>query len=221
MGYSETVPRVYLGLGSNLGDRAGNLLDGLAALSEVGHVGACSSVYESEPWGDTDQPPFLNLCCALDTDLAPLDLLDQAQRAEQRLGRVPSRRWGPRTLDIDLLVLPGTVFDHPRLRIPHPFLARRAFVLVPLAEIAPDLRVTGLHTADDPAVRGDGSRGTASPFRATGVTVRALRDDLLSRGTTTSSVQWVAPPPALYDRPPGAAGTSDSSDSSAGPAGRS
>jgi 2-amino-4-hydroxy-6-hydroxymethyldihydropteridine diphosphokinase len=134
---------VYVGLGSNLGDRAGLLNQALTELAELGEVDAVSSVYATEPWGDTDQPGFLNLCCRLLTELAPQALLRQTQAIEQRLGRRPSRRWGPRLIDIDLLTYDDLQLDTAELTLPHPHLTERSFVLVPLIELAPTLHIPG------------------------------------------------------------------------------
>jgi 2-amino-4-hydroxy-6-hydroxymethyldihydropteridine diphosphokinase len=134
----------YLGLGSNLGDRLGMLRAALVELSPLGQVTACSSVYETKPWGDPDQPAFLNLCCALQTQLPPEVLHAETKKIESRLGRRPTRRWGPRVIDIDLLTYDDLRLETPSLKIPHLGIEDRAFVLAPLAEIAPDARVPGL-----------------------------------------------------------------------------
>lgn len=135
---------VYLGLGTNLGDRLAMLRATLGEIAALGTLFAVSSVYETEPWGDSDQPRFLNLCCALRTDLAPEALHAKLKDLEQRLGRRQTRRWGPRVIDIDLLTYGGRTVATERLTIPHPRIAQRAFVLAPLAEIAPALRIPGL-----------------------------------------------------------------------------
>jgi 2-amino-4-hydroxy-6-hydroxymethyldihydropteridine diphosphokinase len=107
------------------------------------HVIARSSVIETPPWGKTDQPAFLNMAVALETSLSPEDLLRQIQAIERALGRQRIEHWGPRTLDLDILCYEGESRDTPALRLPHPFLTERRFVLEPLAEIAPDLVVRG------------------------------------------------------------------------------
>lgn len=127
----------YLGLGSNLGDREANLRRALSLLGEKVEVTALSSVYETEPWGYTEQPHFLNMTCGLRTALAPHELLAHAQDVERRLGRVRTLRYGPRTIDVDILLYGDLVVDTPDLQIPHPGIPERAFVLAPLAEIAP------------------------------------------------------------------------------------
>lgn len=136
-----TTP-VWIGLGSNLGDRKATLDAAVAALSRVPGVTvrALSSFHETEPvGGPPGQGPFLNAAAWLETTLNPLTLLAITQGVESRSGRVRSRRWGERTLDIDLLIFGNEFLDTPRLKLPHPRLALRRFVLAPLAEIAPSV----------------------------------------------------------------------------------
>ncbi|MCX5479669.1 2-amino-4-hydroxy-6-hydroxymethyldihydropteridine diphosphokinase [Kaistia geumhonensis] len=135
----------YLGLGSNLGDRETMLRSAVAALSESAGVTvtAISPVYETPPWGPVPQGPYLNACVAIATSLSPRALLDLCLAIERRHGRERSVRWGPRTLDIDILDYGGMQINEPGLALPHPRLAERAFVLVPLADIAPDLVIEG------------------------------------------------------------------------------
>jgi 2-amino-4-hydroxy-6-hydroxymethyldihydropteridine diphosphokinase len=142
----DAVHSVYLSLGSNLGDRRALLRAALEALARLGRLDQVSQVYETEPWGLVDQPRFLNLCCRLRTALQAEHLLAQTQAIERRLGRQPGRRWGPRLIDIDLLAFDAQRIETPTLVVPHPRLAERAFVLVPLAEVAPDLELPGLGT---------------------------------------------------------------------------
>jgi 2-amino-4-hydroxy-6-hydroxymethyldihydropteridine diphosphokinase len=130
---------VYLALGSNLGDRPGNLRDATAALLPVVTVLDASPVYETQPWGKTDQPAFLNMVIKGDTYLEPLELLKYLKCMETNLGRLPTVRYGPRKIDIDILFYANLILDTPELTIPHPSLHERAFVLVPLADLAPDL----------------------------------------------------------------------------------
>jgi len=130
----------YIGLGSNLGDRAGTLRRAVSMLAETATVETCSALYETAPWGRPNQPLFLNAACRVDTALDPLDLLHAMQRIEAALGRERRQHWGPRTVDLDLLFYDDRVLDTPELTLPHPLVAERAFVLVPLAEIAPALR---------------------------------------------------------------------------------
>ena len=129
----------YLGLGSNLGDREANLRRALSLLCQRESFTALSSVYETEPWGHTSQPSFLNLVCALETRLSPQELLELAHGVERELGRVLTFRNGPRTMDVDILLYGNEIVNTPSLQIPHPLIPQRAFVLVPLAEIAPGL----------------------------------------------------------------------------------
>jgi len=135
----------YLGLGSNLGDRSAHLAFGVAELAELPGtmVEAVSSLYETPPWGVAEQPAFLNCCVALSTTLAPRVLLEDALAIESRVGRERRQRWGPRTLDIDILLYDNEVISEPGLSVPHPELKARAFALVPLAEIAPGVMVDG------------------------------------------------------------------------------
>jgi 2-amino-4-hydroxy-6-hydroxymethyldihydropteridine diphosphokinase len=136
------VATVYLSLGSNLGDRARTMEQALERLERSGRVRITkrSSLYETAPVGFTDQPWFLNMAVEAETDLDPHSLLDLIHRVEAGLGRRREVRWGPRTVDIDILLYGDEEVSTERLTIPHPELHRRAFVLVPLLEIAPDLR---------------------------------------------------------------------------------
>jgi 2-amino-4-hydroxy-6-hydroxymethyldihydropteridine diphosphokinase len=130
----------YLSLGSNLGDRLAYLTEAVRRL-EAGHtrVLRVSSVYETAPWGKTDQPAFLNIAAVVETDMAPADLLNHIAAVEQGLGRVRHERWGPRTIDIDILLYGTSTVHTPSLDVPHPRMTERAFVLTPLLEIGPDL----------------------------------------------------------------------------------
>ncbi|MEA3401409.1 MAG: 2-amino-4-hydroxy-6-hydroxymethyldihydropteridine diphosphokinase [Armatimonadota bacterium] len=141
----------YLGLGANLGRRAHSLAAALELLDEVEGLALheTSSVYETAPVGVTEQPTFLNMVAHFGCTLSPLALLDAALSVERRLGRIREARWGPRTIDIDVLLLGEMRVDTRRLRIPHPELTRRQFVLVPLAEIAPDVVLPGGATAQE------------------------------------------------------------------------
>jgi len=130
---------VYLGLGSNLGDRQGHLDKALDFLSQRLRIEKVSSIYDTEPIGNIEQPRFLNLVCQGDTRLAPMELLILAKGIELKLGRTPGKPNAPRPIDIDILFYGEQVIDTPELVIPHPRLTERAFVLIPLAEIAPDL----------------------------------------------------------------------------------
>lgn len=128
---------VFLALGTNLGERTANLHAALAALPPVVRVMAQSPIYETPPWGYTDQPAFLNMAVQAETDLPPLALLNFLKRLEVDLGRRESFRWGPRLIDLDILFYDDLVLNLPSLMIPHPRLHERAFVLLPLADIAP------------------------------------------------------------------------------------
>ena len=136
---------VYLSLGANLGKREQTLREAVRRLGAAAHIKirSVSSVYETEPWGKTDQPRFLNLAVALETTLTPEELLALTQGIETGLGRVRHERWGARTIDIDILHFEGEQRNAPELTLPHPYMTERAFVLVPLAEIAPTLLVNG------------------------------------------------------------------------------
>ncbi|WP_420644594.1 2-amino-4-hydroxy-6-hydroxymethyldihydropteridine diphosphokinase [Candidatus Leptofilum sp.] len=129
---------IYLGLGTNLGDRTANLQAAIGGLSEELAITAVSPIYQTPPWGVTDQPDFLNLCLAAQTNLSPNDLLTFIKNLEIELGREPAKRWGPRLIDIDLLFYANEIIETERLSIPHPHLPERAFVLRPLADIAPE-----------------------------------------------------------------------------------
>ncbi len=134
-----TTTTVFLLLGSNLGDRPATLRRAVELLqTQVGPVTKTSGLYETAPWGNTDQPAFLNQAVELSTELLPLDLLKTTQSLEEQLGRVRREKWGARLIDIDLLFFGTKVLDFPDLQIPHPYLPERRFALVPLAEIAPE-----------------------------------------------------------------------------------
>lgn len=132
-------PIIYLALGTNLGDRFANLQAAIAALPPAVRVLAQSPVYETPPWGLTGQPAFLNMVLKGETALAPVELLKRLKLLETGLGRLPAVRWGPRRIDMDILFYDKLILDTPELTIPHPHLHERAFVLVPLADLAPDL----------------------------------------------------------------------------------
>jgi len=130
--------RVYLGLGTNLGERLENLRAAAKALPPEVVVLCNSPVYETEPWGYTQQPAFLNQVLETETGLEPQQLLAHVKAVEARLGRTPIFRYGPRLIDIDILLYDNLVLQTPELVIPHPHLTERAFVLIPLADLAPD-----------------------------------------------------------------------------------
>jgi 2-amino-4-hydroxy-6-hydroxymethyldihydropteridine diphosphokinase len=145
----------YLGLGSNLGDRAGHLREAVGLLAETDGIAvtAVSSVYETAPVGYVEQPDFLNMVIRVETSLSPEELLDAAMRVERLLHRVRGIRWGPRTIDIDILIYGDAVIRRGDLSIPHPRMADRAFVLVPLREIAGNLLVPGTDARLDDWIR--------------------------------------------------------------------
>ncbi len=130
---------IYLALGSNLGKRLENLRAALHALPPAVVVKDLSHVYETAPWGYAEQPHFLNLAARVESELSPLALLKFLKETEIRLGRVPSFKNGPRQIDLDILFYDNQILDSPPLTIPHPRLHQRAFVLLPLADLAPDL----------------------------------------------------------------------------------
>lgn len=132
-------------LGSNLGDKAANIEGAIAHLEEGGavRVVARSRNFATEPWGKTDQDWFVNACVAVATELPPRELLVRCKEIEREMGRVTIERWGPRIIDLDLLIYKDTVLNEPDLILPHPHIAERAFVLAPLMDIAPDLVIKG------------------------------------------------------------------------------
>ncbi len=130
--------QVILALGSNLGDRLANLGAAIAAMPPALRVERASSVYQTPPWGITDQPWFLNQVIRGSTALPPAELLTFLKELEQRIGRQPAARYGPRLIDLDILFYDELILQTDKLTIPHPGLHSRAFVLVPLVEVAPD-----------------------------------------------------------------------------------
>lgn len=131
----------YLGLGSNLGDREDYLRAAIEALGKPRgtRIIATSGLYCSRPWGKLDQPDFMNMVASIETELAPRELLRECKRIEREAGRTASERWGPRVLDIDILLYDDLTLNSDTLTIPHPRLWQRQFVLVPLAELLPEL----------------------------------------------------------------------------------
>ncbi len=135
------MAKAYIGLGANVPPVEARLGAALSRLSASGvKIRAISSPYCTEPWGKSDQPWFLNLVAEVETDLSPRELLSLCKEVEQNLGRVPRERFGPREMDIDILLYDNLVIDEDDLKIPHPYLSKRRFVLVPLCEIAPNVR---------------------------------------------------------------------------------
>jgi 2-amino-4-hydroxy-6-hydroxymethyldihydropteridine diphosphokinase len=143
--------QAWLGLGSNLGDRERNLRQALESLSSAGDIEIvrASSLYETAPVGYTGQPDFLNLVAEVKTTLGPHALLRRCLQVENGMGRVREERWGPRVIDVDVLLYGDTVMDEEELALPHPEMLKRAFVLVPLLEIAPELQMPDGRRAAD------------------------------------------------------------------------
>ncbi|MCY7195127.1 2-amino-4-hydroxy-6-hydroxymethyldihydropteridine diphosphokinase [Streptococcus dysgalactiae subsp. equisimilis] len=138
---------VYLSLGTNMGDREEYLSQAVQYLAKIPniHLLAQSSIYETAAWGKTDQADFLNMACQLDTQLTAADFLKETQAIEQSLGRVRHEKWGPRTIDIDILLFGEEVYDTKELKVPHPYMTERAFVLIPLLELQPDFKLPPNH----------------------------------------------------------------------------
>jgi 2-amino-4-hydroxy-6-hydroxymethyldihydropteridine diphosphokinase len=145
------MTRAFISLGSNLGDRKKNILKAVEELGQVSgiQVRRMSRLYETEPVGKTDQPKFLNAVVEIESELSAEALLDRMLGVETLLGRVRKERWGPRTIDLDLLLFGDARIDTPRLTVPHPRMTERRFVLEPLAELEPDRVLPG----DDQTVR--------------------------------------------------------------------
>lgn len=135
--------RVFLGVGTNLGDRLSNLAVAQKAIAGFVSIERQSKIYKTAPWGFLDQPYFLNQVWTGFTRSTPPDLLKKIKQLETDLGREPSVQYGPRLIDIDILLYANLVFVSPQLVIPHPHISERAFVLAPLAELAPDLIIPG------------------------------------------------------------------------------
>lgn len=148
--------QIYLGLGGNIANEFGNptshILSVATALQNDGHFSEVqlSSLYSSKPFGVTDQPDFVNAVLYAKTDLSPIELLDFCQNLEQNAGRVRLRRWGERSLDVDILLYGDDVIDHERLTVPHAGIFERNFVLVPLYELNPELKIGNIAIKDLP-----------------------------------------------------------------------
>jgi 2-amino-4-hydroxy-6-hydroxymethyldihydropteridine diphosphokinase len=138
--------RVGFGLGSNIGDKPGNIRQALSLLESrhIARLTAVSRIYRTPPWGVVDQGDFANACAIGETTLTPYELLAAVKQIEADMGRAPTRRWGPRLIDVDILFLGDHTLDDPELTLPHKELFGRGFVLLPLAEIAPDLVLDGV-----------------------------------------------------------------------------
>lgn len=161
-----TETRAFLGLGGNLGNPRSAMRAALARLGEGDdtRIGAVSSLYSTPPWGKTDQPDFLNAVAEVFTTLTPSALLARCLATERALKRVRAERWGPRLIDMDVLWFGGQSIDHDGLTIPHPRMTERAFVMVPLAEIAPELLVGETN-----------ARSAADALDRSGITIAAAR----------------------------------------------
>lgn len=133
--------RAAVGLGSNVGDRIGHIRAAIVGLERTGHVTAVSPLYETEPIGVEGQPPYVNAVVIVETELVPRELLATLLTIEREQGRERRERWGPRTLDLDLLLYGGDAIDEPGLKVPHPEFHRRRFVLEPLLEVWPNARL--------------------------------------------------------------------------------
>jgi 2-amino-4-hydroxy-6-hydroxymethyldihydropteridine diphosphokinase len=130
----------YIGIGSNLGNRQKNCLRAIKLIEKNGIViRKLSSMYETEPWGIKDQPHFLNMAIEIETHLNPEELLKILKNIENKIGRRKSYRWGPRSIDLDILLFDNLILKEDNLEIPHPLMHKRNFVLLPLSEIAPDI----------------------------------------------------------------------------------
>lgn len=142
---------VFLGLGSNIGDRRQTIASAVSLLEQQPGITIClvSSLYETIPVGYADQPDFLNAVIGIDTSYSPEELLDICMDVERSLGRIREKKWGPRTIDIDILLYDELQLESAKLILPHPFFHERLFVLVPLAEIAPHLPVYKGRTAQE------------------------------------------------------------------------
>jgi 2-amino-4-hydroxy-6-hydroxymethyldihydropteridine diphosphokinase len=134
-----------IALGSNLGDKTSNIDRAVELLTGLGDIRLVrrSRNFATDPWGKLDQDWFVNACVAVNSKLAPRDLLHRCKDIEGRMGRVTTEKWGPRIIDLDLLIYRDSVLDEPDLVLPHPHIADRAFVLAPLMDIAPDLKING------------------------------------------------------------------------------
>jgi 2-amino-4-hydroxy-6-hydroxymethyldihydropteridine diphosphokinase len=139
-----------LGLGSNLGDRQAQITLALDSLAMHPHIDvlAVSALYQTPPWGKTDQPAFFNAAALIETDLAPRTLLEAVLGIERSLGRLRNELWGPRTIDLDILLYGEETIGEPGLTIPHPRIQERAFVIRPLADILPDAVIAGRRVTD-------------------------------------------------------------------------
>ncbi|MCE3007755.1 MAG: 2-amino-4-hydroxy-6-hydroxymethyldihydropteridine diphosphokinase [Bacteroidetes bacterium] len=135
------MPVAYIGIGSNLGDREAQVQQATQGLLAIGALTRLSSLYETKPWGNTQQGAFVNAVAELETELSPEALLEAMMQLEQQMGRVRGEKWGPRTIDLDLLLMENLQCHTAQLQLPHPGIAERLFVLVPWMEIAPRVQL--------------------------------------------------------------------------------
>ena len=162
------MARVFMGLGSNVGDRLSYLRQSIVALDAVAGVvvHTCSSIYETEPWGQENQPSFLNQIVEIHTDLDAHVLLQHCQGIEKNLGREKKVRWGPRTIDLDILLYDQNVIHTDHLQVPHPQLTNRRFVLVPMAELDSDFIVPGVDASIQTLLKQCGDKKQVRLFNA-------------------------------------------------------
>ena len=167
---------VYISLGGNLGQREKTLRRALERLHGTEGIRLCrvSGFFETAPWGKKDQPPFVNAAAMLRTELEPLELLEVCQRIEEDLGRVRHEHWGARTIDLDLLHIPGISLSEGRLILPHPHMLERAFVLLPLAEIAPELMIGGASVREHLRVCRDTGEAVPCPGSPVDISLKLL-----------------------------------------------
>ncbi|MCS7083414.1 MAG: 2-amino-4-hydroxy-6-hydroxymethyldihydropteridine diphosphokinase [Aquificaceae bacterium] len=130
------IKELYLALGSNIDNRIENILKAISALRDILEVKKISTIYESPPWGITSQPKFLNCAILCNADLPPFELLKEVKSIEKKLGRIQRERWGPREIDIDILIYGDLILKTPELEIPHPHLSSRDFFILPLIELS-------------------------------------------------------------------------------------
>jgi len=148
------IPTIaYIGVGSNVGDREANCRKAFELLADTGRVISVSSMYRTEPVGYKEQEDFINAVVSIETDLSARELLDACRAIEGRLGRKRTLRWGPRTIDLDILLYGDQIMNQPHLVIPHPLMTTRKFVLVPLVEIAPEVMHPVLHKTAEQLLR--------------------------------------------------------------------
>ena len=160
------VNMAYIGLGSNLGHPRNQVLEACKALEKLPGTQVCarSKLYLTAPWGVLEQPPFVNAAVCLETNLSPHALLDELLAIEHAFGRIrDGTRWGPRTLDLDILHVPGVYLDEVQLCLPHPRIAERVFVLLPLYDLAPMLEIPGQGRVERLLVHHDASQCTVLP----------------------------------------------------------